>query len=125
MWLYRLQKSSTVVTVIIGLWFSSHVRVLSFLKNQRVQAFCKGCFITFSGSAGAVSAIFMLSTISVISSTSFTLEFLSKGTGLPTSTAAADMVEVGVVPDVVIKLVSEARPGTSSRFFGFHFESCS
>merc|ERR1712226_1818379 len=86
----------------IGLWFSSQDRVLSFLKNQSVQAFCRGCFITFSGS-GAVSAIFMLSTISVRSSTSFslissTLELLSRGTGAPSSTAAADIVGLGVLP---------------------------
>lgn len=29
----------TVVNVMISRWFSSHCFVLSFLKNQRVQAF--------------------------------------------------------------------------------------
>merc|ERR550519_604582 len=49
MWLYSAQKSSTVVTVMMGRWLSSQVRLLSFLKNQSVHAFCRGCFLIFSG----------------------------------------------------------------------------
>lgn len=43
MWLYRLQKSSTVSKLVISFCISSHDLERSFSKYQRVHVFCSGC----------------------------------------------------------------------------------
>lgn len=43
MWLYRLQKSSTVSKLVISFCMSSHDLERSFSKYQRVHVFCSGC----------------------------------------------------------------------------------
>jgi len=45
------QKSSTVLKVVITFWFSSQSFVLSFLKYQKAQQFCSGCFMYCSATA--------------------------------------------------------------------------